>query len=268
MGRTPLFAANWKMHLSADDVDRYLADFGTGLDSIEARAQSPLEVAFYPSALWLERLTAATLGRGRKNVSVVIGGQDLHPLASGAHTGDISAEQLASAGCTSVLCGHSERRQDHGEDDQLVAAKTVAALRAGLQPIVCVGESLEEREGGQTESVLERQLGTVLQTVLEASRPAARDERGSRGRRNGRDVSPLLGGRVRAHLGDRDRQDGNSTARARGSRRDSARAPAGGRRGAGCCDPRSLRRLRQAGQLRGALRREGRRRFPHRRRES
>ncbi len=161
--RTRLFAANWKMNLEAAQVDQYLARFTAGL---RESASNGIELAFYPSAIWLERLLRELTQVSSAGRSIFIGGQDLHPESAGAHTGDLSGEQLVSAGCTSVLCGHSERRQDHGEDDQLVAAKTEAALRVGLLPVVCVGESLEQREGGQTKDVLQRQVSTILETVL------------------------------------------------------------------------------------------------------
>jgi triosephosphate isomerase len=91
-----------------------------------------------------------------------MGGQDLHRADQGAHTGDVSGAQLADAGCTWALCGHSERRRDHRESDELVAAKVVAAARHGLTPMVCVGETREERRAGQTLAVLERQLRAAL----------------------------------------------------------------------------------------------------------
>ena len=154
------------MNFVASEVDAYLESFTAGLDDAAPDAQ----VAFYPSALWLGRLVAKMTSVA---TPVLLGGQDLHPLDSGAHTGDISGTQLASGGCNTVLCGHSERRQDHGEDDQLVAAKTGAALGSGLLPVVCVGESLEEREREETNRVLERQISAVLATVLDVTADGA-----------------------------------------------------------------------------------------------
>ena len=87
-----------------------------------------------------------------------IGGQDCHPLEAGAHTGEISAEMLRDCGADFVICGHSERRQAQSEGDDLVCAKAEAALRAGLEPIICVGESEAERKKGETLAVLSRQI--------------------------------------------------------------------------------------------------------------
>jgi triosephosphate isomerase len=90
--------------------------------------------------------------------AVALGAQDCHPQPSGAHTGDVSAEMLRDAGASHVIVGHSERRTDHGETDAMVRAKAEAAWRAGLLPIVCIGETLAEREAGRTLAVLETQL--------------------------------------------------------------------------------------------------------------
>ncbi|MCA0043613.1 triose-phosphate isomerase [Celeribacter litoreus] len=93
---------------------------------------------------------------------VAVGGQDCHTNSSGAHTGDISAEMLVDAGCGYVILGHSERRADHGETDALISAKTVAAIEAGLVAVVCVGETLEQREAGETLAVIRSQLAGSL----------------------------------------------------------------------------------------------------------
>jgi triosephosphate isomerase len=89
---------------------------------------------------------------------VALGGQDCHAAAAGAHTGDVSAEMLADLGCSAVIVGHSERRADHGEDDPVVRDKAAAAHRAGLTAIICIGETLAERDGGATYGVLATQL--------------------------------------------------------------------------------------------------------------
>jgi triosephosphate isomerase len=104
---------------------------------------------------------ATLLCRARDVLSgsgIALGAQDCHPLPSGAHTGDISAEMLADCGATAVIVGHSERRSDHGETDALVNAKARAAHRAGLTAIICVGETEKERSAGSTLAVVERQV--------------------------------------------------------------------------------------------------------------
>eukprot|EP00752_Nemacystus_decipiens_P000768 g768.t1 len=150
MSRTPLIAGNWKMNgLSAD---------GTALaqavaDGAAARA-GRCEMLICPPATLLHPIKAL-LGAGG---ALKLGGQDCHAAASGAHTGDCSAEMLADAGCAYVIVGHSERRQDHGEDDAAVRAKAEAAHRAGLVAIVCVGETRAERDAGETLAVIARQI--------------------------------------------------------------------------------------------------------------
>lgn len=148
--RRPLVGGNWKMNLLAAEARDYVARFGQ-LSGRQA------EVVLFPSAPLLP-----ILARGLAGSPVALGGQDLHPEASGAHTGDVSGPQLADAGCTWVLCGHSERRQDHHETDALVAAKVAAATAHDLVPLICVGETADERRAGETLSVLERQLRAAL----------------------------------------------------------------------------------------------------------
>jgi triosephosphate isomerase len=153
--RRPLVAANWKMHLVRRDAVAYARALRDGLGSPAA------EVVLFPSFPLLPAVAAALDG-----ARVGLGGQDLHPADQGAHTGDVSGAQLRDAGCGWVLCGHSERRRDHGEDDALVGRKVEAAERHGLLPLLCVGEVREERRAGRTLEVLERQLRAGL-----ASRP-------------------------------------------------------------------------------------------------
>jgi triosephosphate isomerase len=146
----PLIAGNWKMH-------------GTDASLAEARAvgggawPDGVRVALCPPTTLIERMARALAGS-----KVLVGGQDCHPEAQGAHTGDVSAEMLAEAGAQLVILGHSERRAAHGETDATVAAKVEAALRAGLEPIVCVGETLAEREAGQALDVVTRQVHLSL----------------------------------------------------------------------------------------------------------
>lgn len=145
-GRTKLAAGNWKMN-------GLRASLGE-LEAIIAGSRgSAAEVAICPPATLVG--AAASLAAGSH---VAIGGQDCHADASGAHTGDISAEMIADAGGIMVIVGHSERRSDHGETDDAVRAKAEAAWRAGLTAIVCIGETEAERRAGQTEAVLDRQI--------------------------------------------------------------------------------------------------------------
>jgi triosephosphate isomerase len=104
---------------------------------------------------------------------VAVAGQNLYPKDSGAFTGEVSAPMLLESGCTWVILGHSERRQHFGDTDAFVAQKTTAALAAGLRPIVCVGETLAEREGGRTLEVVERQVRAVLPALSSAKIPIA-----------------------------------------------------------------------------------------------
>ena len=145
--RQPLIAGNWKMNgLTAD---------GTALARAVAAGAGGLSCGFVvcPPATLLAPVAAALEGS-----AVGLGGQDCHPEAKGAHTGDISAAMLADAGCSHVIVGHSERRTDHGETDALVKAKASAGLAAGLTVIVCVGEREAERDAGRTLDVVGAQV--------------------------------------------------------------------------------------------------------------
>ena len=145
-----LIAGNWKMNgLRAASAE--LRAIGAGLGGADA------EVVICPPATLI-----AVLADDAGAAGVALGGQDCHPAASGAHTGDVSAEMLADAGASWCVVGHSERRADHGETDALVRDKARAARRAGLTPIVCVGETREEREGGRAEAVVRGQLSGSL----------------------------------------------------------------------------------------------------------
>jgi triosephosphate isomerase len=143
----PLIAGNWKMNGMAAALGeaRAVAD-GLG-------ATTRARVALCAPATLVERMATALKGS-----AVLTGGQDCHAEASGAFTGDISAEMLAEAGASLVILGHSERRAACGETDAVVAKKVLAALRGGLEPIVCVGETLAEREAGQALAIVNGQL--------------------------------------------------------------------------------------------------------------
>jgi len=146
---TPLIAGNWKMNgtvVSLGEIDslvRLLTEAGG------TRA----DVVVCPPATVLAAASARLADTG-----VFTGGQDCHEAPGGAHTGDISAPMLADAGAAFAIVGHSERRAGHGESDDLVNAKALAAFGAGLIPIICVGETRAERDAGQAEAVVARQL--------------------------------------------------------------------------------------------------------------
>ena len=146
--RRPLVAGNWKMNgLKASAAE--LGKIVQGVGDIWRKA----DLMICPPATLLFTFAAVTLGS-----KVAIGAQDCHPEPSGAFTGDISAEMLADAGASAILVGHSERRTYHHETDAMVHAKARAAWRAGLTAIVCIGETKEQRGGGETLEVIGRQL--------------------------------------------------------------------------------------------------------------
>ncbi len=153
--RRPIVAANWKMNKLRGEVREFCRAFVGELGAPAA------EILVFPSSPLLD-----TVVDGLAGTPVAIGGQDLHPASAGAHTGDVAGRQLADAGCTWVLCGHSERRADHHEDDVTVALKVAAALAADLTPLVCLGETAAERKSGKTFEVLARQLGAVLDNPI------------------------------------------------------------------------------------------------------
>ena len=133
---------------------------GSSLSEL-ASLRARLETAPIPETDIMVCPPATLLSRARealKDSTITLGAQDCNPLASGAHTGDISAEMLADAGATAVIVGHSERRHDHGESDALVHAKALAAYRAGLMAIICIGETEAQYRDGKTLDVLRGQL--------------------------------------------------------------------------------------------------------------
>jgi triosephosphate isomerase len=148
----PLVAGNWKMNGLAASVAE-LAKITAGA----AALADYCDLMVCPPATLIARFAAAAAGSG-----VIIGGQDCHAERSGAHTGDISAEMLAEAGAQAVSVGHSERRADHHETDAQVRAKALAAWRAGLTAIVCVGETRAQREAGHTLDVIGGQVAGSL----------------------------------------------------------------------------------------------------------
>src|SRR5439155_11932622 len=146
--RRPVIAGNWKMDKTNAEAVAYVDK----LKPVAGRARH-CEVVIAPPFTALA--AAAQSARGSE---IKVAAQDVHWDTEGAHTGDVSAPMLVEAGATHAIIGHSERRRDHGETDEQVSRKLKAALAAGLTPIVCMGETLGEREAGNTREVLERQF--------------------------------------------------------------------------------------------------------------
>jgi triosephosphate isomerase len=154
----PLIAGNWKMNGLKASVAEFEATIA-GAGSVIAKA----DLLVCPPATLLASFAERTGGiLPADQKALALGAQDCHPKASGAHTGDLSAEMLADAGASFVIVGHSERRADHGETDALVRQKAEAAWRAGLVAIVCIGETQAHRDAGQTLHICGRQLSGSL----------------------------------------------------------------------------------------------------------
>lgn len=152
MASKKLIAANWKMNAAP-----------SGFESASAfRSTEAADVVVFPSFLDIEKVLKA---------GIVTGGQSSRPEEKGAFTGDVSIHALKNAGCTYVLCGHSERRQHHKEADEDIAKQVEAAKAAGLTPILCVGETLEERESGKEDEVIGRQLSFAKDVPVVAYEP-------------------------------------------------------------------------------------------------
>jgi triosephosphate isomerase len=155
MARTPLVAGNWKMHGNRGSNRALLEAILQGMAGRKG-AECAVCIAFPYLAQAAELLRGTPLAWGAQNVS---------EHAQGAYTGEVSAAMLLEFGCRYVIVGHSERRQLYGESDVQVAAKFAAVQAAGLTPILCVGETLEERDAGRTEQVVARQLDAVLKSA-------------------------------------------------------------------------------------------------------
>ncbi len=151
-----LVAGNWKMN----GLGASLAEAETLAKALKEQAAA-CRVALCPPATLIDRMAQALKGG-----VVEIGGQDCHAEASGAYTGSVSAEMVREAGAGLVILGHSERRAGFGETDADVAAKVEAALAAGLEPIICIGETLQEREAGQAVEIVSRQVAGSLPASL------------------------------------------------------------------------------------------------------
>jgi triosephosphate isomerase len=154
MSRVPLIAGNWKMNTNADSAVSLASSVADSVGS------SDVDVLLCPPHPFLTLVRDALSGS-----PVLLGAQNCSDVDSGAFTGEVSVSMLASVGCSHVIVGHSERRGLYGEDDELVARKVRAALDGGLVPILCVGESLEQRNTGATEQVVQRQFDVVFDSL-------------------------------------------------------------------------------------------------------
>jgi len=153
--RKPLVAGNWKMNGSRESAQSLITGIKDGLGE-----DATVEVAICPPFVYLSDVRGMLAGS-----KIALGAQNVSHRGDGAYTGEISTSMLLDVGCKYVILGHSERRALYGETDALVAEKVIAINAAGLKPILCVGELLEERESGKTEEVVARQLDVLLNSV-------------------------------------------------------------------------------------------------------
>ena len=150
--RQPLVAGNWKMNGSLDSITALVEGLKAGMGSV-----TTAEMAVCPPFVYIPTV-ASLIG----DASISLGAQDVNDQEAGAHTGEVAPGMLTDVGCKYAIVGHSERRSIYGESDAFTASKFAAARKAGLVPILCVGELLEEREQGITEQVVSRQLDAVI----------------------------------------------------------------------------------------------------------
>jgi triosephosphate isomerase (TIM) len=153
--RTKLVAGNWKLNGSRDANQRLVSGILAGASEAVAA-----EILLCPPFVYLSEVSAQISGS-----AVMVGAQNVATEAGGAYTGEVAAAMLKDVGCSHVIIGHSERRSLYADTDELVAARFKAVHEQGLIPVLCVGESLEERESGVTMSVIDRQVGAVLDAV-------------------------------------------------------------------------------------------------------
>jgi hypothetical protein len=232
--RTPVLAGNWKMNLGPAAAASFFADF---LGRHPAREDAT--VLFFPPAISFSAAREALKGRG----DVRLGVQNVYWEAGGAFTGELSVPMAAEAGAEYVLIGHSERRHVFGETVTQTVRKVRAVLDGGLVPLLCVGETLDERRAGRAEAVVEGQLVPVLATLTR--------ERGG-----------ALRHRLRAGVGDRHRRDGDGGRRGGDARQHPRPARPLVRARGGRRHPDPVRRKREAGERRRAPRRAGSGRRP------
>lgn len=154
--RRPIFAANWKMNLNTEQADDFMRSLKEALDGAETAA----EILIFPPALYLPQVVEAARG-----MDIGIGAQNFFWEKNGAYTGEISAPMIADIGAEYALCGHSERRHYFNESAEMVTRKARAAQGEGLIPMICVGETLEEREAGETLETLHNDIISSLSAV-------------------------------------------------------------------------------------------------------
>lgn len=158
--RTPLIAGNWKMHKTLAEARELVAGIRDGLPNING-----VDVLICPPVQLLFPMAKAVVG-----TKIMLGAQNVHEATHGAFTGEVSVPMLKDTGCTHVIIGHSERRQIYREDGPLLTKKVRAVVGGGLHVIYCVGETLDERQSGGTQAVVERQLAEVIRPDIPADR--------------------------------------------------------------------------------------------------
>lgn len=195
--RIPFIAGNWKMYKTVAEAVKYVKEFRGMVKDLQ-----DVEIVLAPPFIALHAVAEAA-----RNTNVGIAAQDLHPEREGAFTGEVSAPMIREAGAEYVVIGHSERRTYFGETDASVNRKTAAALAVGLTPIVCVGETLDERERGATFDVLDRQIRQGLEGITGeqlAQLVVAYEPVWAIG--TGRNATPAQAGDAHAHIRSRLRQ--------------------------------------------------------------
>ena len=160
MSRLPLICANWKMNHTASEATRFLQDFVSRMAAHRSALDERVEIAIAPAHPVLDRL-----GRGLEGSGIQLAAQNLHAEESGAFTGEVSLSMLVDLGCRYALIGHSERRALFGEKNPEIAAKALRLQGSPVRPILCVGETLEERDRGATLDVVGQQLSSVLEVA-------------------------------------------------------------------------------------------------------
>jgi triosephosphate isomerase len=167
--RVPLIAGNWKMYKTLEEARALASSVVDALGACRTFRAGELDVGLFPPATALAAVAQVV---GRAPSRILVGAQNMHFEDQGAFTGEVSAAMIRSCGATAVILGHSERRHIFGESEEDIGKKVAAALRAGLTPILCVGEKIEERDRGLTLEVVRRQLESGLAKVERADEVA------------------------------------------------------------------------------------------------